>query len=167
MNELTGELTLCFLGEVQSEKAIKLMTAHPELLDERFLGDTWLACAAKEGAQEVCEYLIGIGVDVNEKGEDFYALENAILGEHLELAETLLKSGADPNLGRTLVAANGKPTAVQFANLLIKHGVDVNQVFEMFGDSDKCQTALDWSTEDSEFAKTLRQAGALTFAELK
>ena len=165
MDELIGELYVCFSDD-QIDEVKDLLDKHPQLLQEKFNDDPWMVLAASEGEVKLCQLLLDRGVDVNEKGSDFFALESAIADEQVDVVQLLLKNGATPNLGRNLVHAINR-SSVELATLLIQHDIDLNQQFEMFGDPDNLRTALDWCPPEGDLFDLLREAGALTIEEVK
>ena len=50
--------------------------------------------------------------------------------------------------------------------LLLEYGVDVNQLFAMFGNKKKVRSALDFCEGRPDFIAVLRVAGAKTSAEI-
>ncbi len=165
MDNLVGELTMCFLGAIDEERAIALLRANPALHSEKYLGDPWIVVAATKGAELVCRELIALGADVNAEGDGAYALERAMESDNLEIASMLLKNGADPNLGRGLLIAVGKDPDVSYTRLLISHGVEINRKFDIFGEQFK--TAVDWASEKPEVLALLRAAGGLSLVEME
>jgi ankyrin repeat protein len=100
-------------------------------------------------------------------GGDYTALQSAINQGVIEIVELLLERGANPNLGRTLFSAirDERRNGAKCIAALIKHGVDVNKVFAMFGDRKNAKTALDF-TVNPEFKAMLIAAGAKTAAQV-
>lgn len=171
LEPLVNDLYVSFMSKSTHGDAAALLKKHPELLHETSTyEDPWLVRAAYAGANEVCSLLLEMGADINEKGKDWFALERAIREGHLDTTKLLLRNGADPNLGRTLIRAfntNQPANQIPLAKLLIEYGVDVNQAFEMFGNANNLRTALDFSSGDEAFATLIRAAGGLTYQELK
>ena len=134
---------------------------------------TWLGEAARSGSVEIVETLINAGCDVNcrtASPDKLTPLESAILQERYNVAEFLLKKGADPNLGRPLIYAFGSrlsaESQLEFTKLLILYGADVNRLYDLRGDRAKEFTALDW-TSNQAVADYLRSQGGKTAKELK
>lgn len=132
---------------------------------------TWIGVAAREGRVEVMAALLDLGFDINALSlpERCTALGTAIGFKHWDLVRFMLDRGADPNLDRTTIRAlNIKDSArrQQVLDWLLDAGVDVNQMFELYGDPDNLFTALDWVEEDPEMAAYLRSRGAKTASEL-
>jgi ankyrin repeat protein len=100
-------------------------------------------------------------------GGDLTALQVAVDRGVIEIVELLLERGANPNLGRTLFSAirDERRNGAKCIAALIKHGVDVNKVFAMFGDRKNAKTALDF-TVNPEFKAMLLAAGAKTAAQV-
>jgi ankyrin repeat protein len=123
--------------------------------------ETLLDRAASNGQFEMCKGLLELGADPNLDGKG-YALESAC-SRNVELVDLLLSGGADPSLGRPLVRAiNNKDASnrLEIVNRLIESGVDVNKVFEMFGDSNNLRTALDFASRKPDVADLLKANGA-------
>lgn len=153
----------------------RLLAEHPELLHfkSQYMG-TWLCIAAIHDQKQIAEWLLEQGLDINYATEDCQPpLTNAIIclsetPKAFELIHFLLSRGADPNIGRMSISAlNCKHPELRLPLLkaLVEHGLDVNQVFDVFGDKDNLFTALDWAND--ECAEYLRSVGAKTAKELK
>lgn len=100
-------------------------------------------------------------------------LWEAIIKEEFDVAELLLQHGADPNCNaskcRLLLAALNRPdheSRCRFVRLLVEHGIDVNHIFDLYGDPENLFTALDWAKDQPNIAEYLRSKGAKTAAEL-
>ena len=135
-------------------------------------GQTYLYTAAKLEKLDVCKLFIQNGMDINtldsRKGK-ITPLEYACRTGNVELVRFFLDSGADPNPGRTSFRTINcrKPTAAKIIELMIEHGLDVNQVFLMFDDPNKRRTALDFAGSNSEITAVLKKHGAKRAAELE
>lgn len=153
----------------------RLLAEHPELLHFKspYMG-TWLSMASINSQKQIAEWLLEQGLDINYSTETcesplskaFTGLEGE--GNAVEMIQFLLRRGADPNSGRVSIGAlNRKDSALRLRllKMLVEHGLDVNEVFDVFGDKDKPFTALDWA--DGECAEYLRSVGAKTAKELK
>lgn len=113
--------------------------------------DTWLGIAISNRCSfEVLEELLSAGCDVNacsKSPDQTRPLEIAVNNDQIETVEWLLGKGADPNLGRPIVAAINfrKPAETQLSllKLLIHAGADVNQTFARYGDESDRFTVLD------------------------
>ncbi len=132
---------------------------------------TWIKVPARAGNIAMMETLLELGFDVNALSgkEQSSALGSAVSKNHYEMAEFLLRKGANPNLDRPLISAlNREPGDVRmaFVRLLVENGCDVNQLYDLYGDSTKQFTALDW-TKDPEIVAYLKSKGAKKAAELK
>ncbi len=140
--------------------AIKFKS-YPSLLSYAFLNE--------ESRFEIVKLLAEHGCDVNAytKGS-LSPLSNAISESCFEIAECLLEHGANPNLERELISAlncHDESLRLPFVKLLVEHGADVNQQFELY-DTKSHFTALDWAT-DPEIAEYLKSKGAKTSSELQ
>ena len=83
----------------QQEAARQLLSAHPELLEARWIHhETLLHFLAVEGSEEGVRFLAEAGADVNVTNEfgDGPLLEVALLGND-RIAAILIEHGADPN----------------------------------------------------------------------
>ncbi len=147
---------------------------HPWLVtDFDWDGYLWgLKVAASYGRVEMVATLLALGFGVNavDPRDGSCALMSAIDRERDRIVEMLLAAGADPNLGRSLIAALSIRDSVRrrrYVEQLIAHGVDVNQIYDLYGDIEKGFTALDWAKSDAEMAAYLRQHGAKHVAELR
>lgn len=154
-----------------SETVAAINKAHPWILasGRDWTDSLWISAALKSGNAEVVCQLLDLGADINmlEKGK-FSLLATAIGFDHDEVVELLLKRGADPNLDRTLIAAINRKDPerrMRYVRWLVEHGVDVNQVFTMFGDPNNRMTALDWSAHP-DVTEYLKQHGAKKAKEL-
>jgi Suppressor of fused protein (SUFU) len=97
-------------------------------------------------------------------------LDAAIRCGHPAIAERLLTHGAKvrggPRYLLGAVAARNPEHRILFVELLVKHGADVNEVFDWMGDRNLLFTALE-HTSDKEVKEYLRSIGAKTVAELR
>lgn len=151
-----------------------LCTNNPWIIiDHKWDGERiWLEPAAQRGNVPMLRLLLELGFGVNalRLPEKSSALSYAINGDHLDAAQFLLSSGANPNHGRAIIGALRRrdPTLRrQLVELLVEHGVDLNQLFDVYGDKDNVFTALDWAKDDAEMAAYLQSHGAKTADELK
>lgn len=151
-----------------------MCSEHPWLVtDFDWNGYLWgLKVAARRGHLEMVSTLLGVGFGVNavDPHDRSCALMSAIDWERDLIVEMLLAAGANPNLGRSLIAALSIRDAVRrrrYVEQLIAHGVDVNQIHDLYGDIEKGFTALDWAQSDVEMAAYLREHGAKHVAELR
>ena len=132
----------------------------------------WVEEAATKGCAAIVEAMLDAGFNINalRLPEKSTAISTAIGCDHDEVVELLLRRGADVTLGRPLISAlNPRKTParrLRYVQLLVEHGVDVNQLFDLYGDPSNQFTALDWTT-DPEVIEYLRARGAKTAAELK
>src|SRR4029078_10658786 len=90
----------------------------------------------------------------------------AIDNGHVGVAELLLSRGADPNVGRALIAAinlEDTSSAHRLVSLLVDHGADVNRKFLWYNDPKMPQfTPLTWAEAKgmTKIAGYLRSKGA-------
>ena len=143
---------------------------NPELIEYHdFLGHTVLQKAVLANRIDICEELIELGADINEKGRrGQFALNVACSKGHVDIAKLLLLRGADPSLGRTLfAAANCKvEIGLKLADLLISHGVNINKVFLIFDNPNDKKTALDFAANRPELRELLLKHGAKSASEI-
>lgn len=140
--------------------------------DRKWHGQPWMQTAAIKGRIPIVATMLELGFNINalRLPEKSTALVSAIDFNHFELVRFMLEHGADPNLGRALIAAmncDDEENRLPLIKLLVKHGADVNRLYDVYGDSDNQFTALDWSRPQPEIAEYLRSNGARTAAELK
>jgi hypothetical protein len=152
-----------------NETFTSLLGQYPELLDEVYLGHSILHAVAAENNVPMIEFLLGLGMDVD--GPDLDSdgpLIVAICKGAVDAVHYLFKHGADPNRGRTLIAAiNNEEHGLEFVRLLVEHGADVNRCFHLGDDDGPLFNALSWAgDDDSPIANYLRSKGARTPEEL-
>ena len=153
--------------EEKNCKAVSdILKVHRHLLTDRIDDDeTWICHAARSGSVEVVSCLLDAGFDINalDLPEEFSALDAALDADNEELVVLLLKRGADPNLGRPMISALSSDqtteSSLQYVQLLLKHGADINKKYEWYGDPDDLFTALDF-TKDEKIIAFLRKLGA-------
>ena len=114
---------------------------------------TRLGQAAKSDCRiAVLESLLAAGDDPN----DFLAspdepspLEFAVSKDRIDANQWLLDHGADPNLGRPLIAAidhdQSSAWPLAMLTLLLDVDADIHQAYPLFGDETKCVSVLDWA----------------------
>ena len=153
----------------------RIVAENPWLISDRrvsgvdYRNITWMGYAATWGHVDVVNLLIDLGFDIDAvESEDETALWQAIRKENDEILELLLDRGANPNIGRLLILAmtcDEDEQRWKYIKLLVERGIDVNQIFEIGGDPDDLQTALDWCPFE-DIAAYLRQHGAKFAKEL-
>jgi hypothetical protein len=155
------------------ERVRSLCSEFPWLVtDYKWDGETtWIGTAAAVGHEQMVSLLLDLGYSPNalRLPEKSTALATAIGYEHEPVVTLLLKRGANPNLDRAIIGAlniKERDFQLRLLKLLIAKGVDVNQLFPLYGDWDKAFTPLDWVKPNSEEANLLRQHGAKTAQEL-
>lgn len=132
---------------------------------------TWIKTPARRGNIQMIKTMLQIGFDVNALSgkEQSTALTSAVDCDHFELAEFLLENGADSSLSRPLIAAlnSRKDPKLQlsFVKLLIEDGVDVNRLYNIYGDPTNQMTALDFARVPSVI-EFLRSVGAKHSTEI-
>ncbi|QBA65184.1 ankyrin repeat domain-containing protein [Muriicola soli] len=113
-------------------KIKSLVKQHPELLtvkDKR--GSTPLILGAYYNHQDVVEYLLQKGVNVDEKdGTGNTALMGVCFKGYKDIAELLMKAGADVNttnaMGSSCLIFAVTFNQLEIAQLLVKHGADIH-----------------------------------------
>lgn len=151
-----------------AERVIKICNSGHRL-DEYIRGGprTRLGSAVSHCSAKLIEAMLDAGFDINilRLPERSTPLSTAIGFDQDEVVELLLRRGADVSIGRPLIGAlNPRKTAerrLRYVKLLVSHGVDVNQRYDLFGDPNKQFTALDW-TKDPAVIEYLRSRGAKT-----
>jgi len=157
----------------QVDRVRQLIAEHPVLLEYQLSGlsPSWLHVDAETGGHfEVAELLLGMGLDINTRGDsDGTPLGSAVYECSPDYIKFLLERGADPNIGRTLIGAlNREPDdedALAIIKLLVDHGADVNRVYEIYGDPNNTFTALEWAAGRPAVADYLRSKGAVDRAK--
>jgi hypothetical protein len=133
----------------------QLLSGDTSFLAKRakYSSETWLGQAVKNGCSiAVLESLLAAGCDPNgflESPKESRPLEIAVRKDRIDAIKWLLDHGADPNIGRPLVAAinDEKSSDLQLAmlTLLIDGGANINQTYPLFGDETKRFSVLDWA----------------------
>ena len=146
--------------------------AYPELAQEPDQAIPWVIDAVWQENKEMAELLIECGCDVNATKDNgcTSALSSAIGKGKIDIVQMLLKHGADPNLPgtRTIIGAiNADDHNLEIMKILLDHGVDVNQVFDLYGNPDILFTAVDFAAGNTEIVDYLRSKGAKTVDELR
>ena len=156
-----------------TDTVCELCKAHPWLIKDHLWtrDDTWLQHAVRMKNLEMITLLLDLGfnIDAVDRALKSTALSKALDDQEDSIVDLLLARGANPNLGRAIIAAinlDDHQRRMRYLHALVKAGVDVNQRFPLFGDRNKLFTALDWSRKIPEVAKFLRRQGARTVTEL-
>ena len=137
------------------ERINQLLSGDTGFLSKRakYSSETWLGQAVKNDCSiSVLESLLAAGCDPNgylKSPKESRPLEIAVSKDRIDAIKWLLDHGADPNIGRPLVAAinHEKPSNLQLAmlTLLLDGGASINQTYPLFGDETKCFSVLDWA----------------------
>lgn len=161
------------LGKGDVEEFRRLARIHPGEISDVENREYWLFAAARKSRVDVMKEILDLGIDVNLQNSlkpHDTALPSAIHGEQLEMTTFLLSRGIDPNIGRPLITAiniKDQSRALEFVQLLVEHGADVNKLFEFMGDENELFTALDWASAKPTVAAYLKSRGAKTADELR
>lgn len=130
-----------------------------------------LKSAVQGGNLEIVRLLLDAGYDLHAEDSNgrIALLSNAISKDAFEVAQELLKRGANPNSGRALVTAVNERKSpdrqLAFLQLLVEHGAEVNSLYPLYGDNEKQFTVLDWA-QHTNVKNYLRENGAKTAKEL-
>ena len=171
--EIGKRLNLAIEGG-RTDEVISLCTEYPWLICDHTWSKrrlTWIEVAATKGNVDMMKTLVDLGfnIDALSGKEGSTALATSVGFDHLDMVRFLLENGADPNLSRPLIGAinERKPSELQlaFVQLLVESGVDVNQRYDLYGDSSKQFTALDWANAPDVIAY-LKSVGGKTSAEI-
>lgn len=120
---------LARIGDLHGLKV--LAEQNPSLLSQRQRGETLLHAAAAYGQLEVCEYLLGQGMDVDAEveNEGGTALMMAAAGGNAEVAELLINANANINKqdinGVSALHYAVSANSLGCVNLLLSKDVDV------------------------------------------
>ncbi len=103
--------------------------------------ETWLAQAVQKNCSlNVLEKLVSAGCQPNgylESPKESRPLEIAVSNDRIDVVKWLLGQGADPNIGRPIIAAvhyqKSPTTQLALLALLLDSGADVNRTFPLFG----------------------------------
>jgi hypothetical protein len=133
----------------------QLLSGDTSFLSKRakYSSETWLGQAVKNDCSiAVLESLLAVGCDPNgylKSPNESRPLEIAVSNDRIEAIRWLLAHGADPNIGRPLVAAinHEKSPDLQLVmlRLLLDGGANINQTYQLFGDETKRFSVLDWA----------------------
>jgi len=162
-------------------KAIReICRRHPEIVTDHMADpdgnpnarrkEAW-TCFAVGFGWESLESLLdaGFNIDATNMPEGVSVISLAIGRNDMEMVRKLLARGADPNIGRPVIVAmnrDKKELRLPLVRLLVEHGLEVNTLYDLYGDMDKAFTALDWAGE-GEIAEFLRERGAKTADEVR
>ncbi len=156
------------------ERIAQLLSGDTSFLSKRakYSSETWLGQAVKNDCSiPVLERLLTAGCDPNgylKSPSESRPLEIAVSNDRIEAIRWLLAHGADPNIGRPLVAAinHDKSQDLQLAmlTLLLDGGANINQTYPLFGDETKRFSVLDWAllySISEDVIRYLKSRGAI------
>lgn len=157
------------------ESIQQLCSENAFLLHDQFPGfdDSPLTIAVRERDSSIVDLMIYLGFSVNPAlvESETLPLEMALRdGDNGDIVDCLLSHGANPNLGRPMIAAiNIQPesAALQFVKQLVDHGCDLNRIYDLYGDLQNGFTALDWASEKPQIAEYIRQHGGLSAGDVR
>jgi hypothetical protein len=162
------------IGRCEPEKIVDLVTTFPELVTDQMIddpNDAWMGQAALHGNVQVIRTMLSLGFNPNAQtlpgGQT--ALGTAERRGDIEMMRILLEHGANPNLDRPMIGAIKREPlekAMKFITLLVEYGVDVNLVYDLYGNPNQLFTALDWAVGKPEIAAYLRSLGAKPAVEI-
>ncbi|CAH1396892.1 unnamed protein product [Nezara viridula] len=113
---------------------LKLFTLKNVTVPPTVIHTSALSVAVYEDHQDMLEYLIKCGADVNVMGQGWAALNNAASIGKIELLKILLQNGIDVNskdlMGATALHAAAKNNDTESAKLLLQFGANVNATDE-------------------------------------
>ena len=153
-----------------------LFEKYPEAILRSKDSENWVGVAVSFRKPEILKWLLDQGLDINwrpEKDETtplVLAIHRCGRYRDPETFATvgyLLSRGANPNLGRPLIAAlncKNETAKMPLLKLLVEHGADVNRLYDIYGDVSNQFSALDLAS--GEYANYLRSLGAKTAVDL-
>lgn len=115
----------------------ELLNAEPEQVTAftPFAAGTWLHFAAREGDEDAVRHLLSLGIDVNvgDSREGRAPLCDAYLGNHPNIVQRLLASGAsidttEPVRNPLFAAITGR--SPESAAVLLAHGLDTKVTYD-------------------------------------
>ena len=147
--------------------AKRLFSEHPEQLEAYtpFAGGTWLHFSAARGAIEIVQYLLGLGMGVNEGDmrEGQTALKDATYAGHYEVAEFLLDHGAVMDVSASIrnpmfgAIVGG---SLEIARLLIDRGIDTSVRYNSPTMKNMDAIAFAWMQGEHEIARMIAEKHA-------
>lgn len=156
-------------GEI--DKIRSLHQTYEELRQNRDSGGLpWLVPAVKAPNLEVLKFVLTLGYDINTVGVPPFggtsALQIAIGRNCLERTAILLNAGASPNVDRPILACMTTrfppERQVEFLQLLLKFDADLNRLYDIYGNTTKLFSALDFAPPDEIVRCFLLERGALS-----
>jgi len=127
---ISAALKACHYGDLEAVKQFVSDGGDVNAGNKR--GNTLLMTAARKGYKDIVEYLIGQDAKLNrqDKGGNT-CLNHSVLTNNYDIANILLQSGAKVDVQTHLEGVTGFLFAVHFGNvqmaeLLLKHGANIN-----------------------------------------
>jgi len=164
------------LRDANIEQANALIIASPSCVDRDYAHGSMLHDMASVGNLSSVRWLVDVAKFAPQI-ETLYGsitvldrvISNDFSVNHQECLDFLLARGADPKRGRPIISAVRIPDeakALEVATLLLDHGVDVNALYDAFGNPDRLFTALDHAAGRPALVELLKARGGKTAAEL-
>lgn len=131
---------------------------------------TWLHEAVAHGSLEIVDFLLQSGMtmtEANAAGKNEKATKSLVAiaaSFHPALVRSLLERGADPHLDRPIISAVNladEDMALNVTKALVEAGVDVNKVYDLYGDMEAGFTALEFAGGKPKVQAYLRSVGAV------
>jgi hypothetical protein len=180
-NEERDDISYSLLFAIEDnehEKIRNLISMYPWLKTSRMRyelkkedGYTWMVNAGERSSLETIQLLVELGFNINDSEDktNNTCLERALDENKIEMIEGLLKLGANPNFDRPAIAVlrlDDEDQRLPMMKLLVKYGLDVNKLYDLYGNMDDAFTVLDWASDPNMIAY-LKSVGAKTSKELK
>lgn len=158
--------------------ARELLTEHPEYRNPNPSSPNpnvevlyWLQTAISNNQFDMVTMLLDLGYKINAIAmpEEVTPLISSINDASLKMIRFLLSRGADATIGRGFFAAINRDTEecddderLEIVKLLVKHGADINRVFNWIGDDSILFTPLSYaiSSGKEQIAEYLKSLGA-------
>lgn len=154
-----NSLLMLAVKEGHGDIARALVDAGAQVDARNRYGDTPLMLAALKGNKDLTLYLLDKGAALKQTG--WAPLLYASYNGHAEIAEILLRRGADPNErapnGTTPLMLAAKSGSAELVDVLLRHGANPSLK------NDDNKTAADWGneTQNTDAAKKVARAAAL------
>lgn len=146
-------------------KAIrKYHSKVPDLWRKLYEGHDWIISeATRESTPETIRVLVELGADINEQDSNGWTgLCWAITRDRYDVVQALLECGANPDLHCAIfhIADSEVHDPIGMAELLLKHGADINQLFIVEGLPPRNVLSEAIAIKNKELIKYLKSHGA-------